>query len=195
MPRISIVLMAVLFALSACSKKHDSAPTNNNNTYKSPYYFRFTLVGKTDTVAGDTSNKSYSESTNAIFGELSPTPYSLRPAISLRFSMPVWYDTVTESDVLGLAGKTLYFTDSIMKPEVEYEENDTTDWLSDSYADSSYYVKVTGVTFLGSNTYQGHPVRNYVFTGTCRAKVWHGTGPYSPLDGSFNMIVTRVNYK
>jgi hypothetical protein len=94
----------VITLLSAgCSKKSNSTPaaTNNNNntntnTNTSPYYFRFTLNGVTDTINGDDS-KSYTENTNAILGIISPDDMSLTPAMTLQFSLPEWDDTVKVS--------------------------------------------------------------------------------------------------
>src|SRR5580704_4115973 len=108
---LSVFIPVLIVLFSGCSKKKDSAApaTINTPTNSNPYYFRFTLNNRTDTINGDNS-KSYTSNTNAILGIISSNDVTLAPAMTLRFSLPVYYDTVKESDVLGLAGKTLYFT-------------------------------------------------------------------------------------
>ncbi len=191
------VLIPVLIVLfSGCSKKKDSAPpaTATTTTSSSPYYFRFTLNNKTDTINGDNS-KSYTQNTNAILGIISSNKYTLTPAITLRFSLPVNADTVKESDVLGLAGKTLYFSDTFMRPEIDYQETSSSDtWYSQVVADPSYNVKVASIVFSDTANYQGNPVRTYVITGTCRAKVHQYVDKDTSLTGSFKMVLSRVTY-
>ncbi len=193
---ILIPLLVVLW--SGCSKKKDSSvPTNNNNNTTNntdPYYFRFTLNGTTDTISGD-SSKSYTTNTNAVLGILSAGKYTLTPSMSLMFRLPTNADTVTENDVLGLAGRTLYFTDSNMKPEIEYEESTSSNtWYSQMTADTSYNVKVASIVFLTTSNYQGYPVRLYVITGTCRAIVHQTVDNDRLLTGSFKMLISRVIY-
>ncbi len=195
---LSIIALVLIIISVGCSKKSDSAtPTTNNtntNTNTSPYYFRFTLNSSTDTINGDDS-KSYTENTNAILGIISSNDITLSPAMTLRFSLPVWYDTVKESDVMSLAGKTIYFTDTIMAPDVEYQQTDTSEtWYSQVVTDTSFNIKVTSIVFLDSANYQGYPVRNYVITGTCKAQM-HQTPVVSvPMTGSFKMVLSRVTY-
>ena len=191
---LSFAILVIIF--SDCGKKKDTAkPTTTPTTTNSnPYYFRFRLNNKTDTISYD-SSKSYTQNTNAILGVISSNQFSLTPAITLRFSLPHYYDTVKESDVLGLAGKTLYFTDTIMQPEIEYQESSGANtWYSQIADDTSYNVKVSNVVFLNTDNYQGYPVRTYVITGTCRAKVHQTVGNDTAFTGSFNMILSRVTY-
>ena len=192
---LTLIIPALIVLFAACSKKKESTtpPVTNPTTITSPYYFRFTLSGKTDTIKGDNS-KSYTSNTNAVLGIISSNDISLTPAMTLRFSLPVYYDTVKESDVLALSGKTLYFTDTIMKPEIEYQETTTSNtWYSDVFSDTSYNVKVTSVAFLDSENYQGYPVRTYVITGTCRAQMRQSIND-TTLTGSFKMVLSRVIY-
>ena len=95
------------------------------------------------------SGQTYTPNTNAILGIISPERFWNYPAVTLRFSLPEYYDTVKESDVMGLAGKTLLFTDTIMKPDIEYKENDSSNtWYSQIVADPGYNVKISQCYFF-----------------------------------------------
>lgn len=195
--KIFLVMTLAISLLAACKKKKDdktsTTPTTTPTT-TSTYYFRFTLNGLTDTINGD-DTKAYTENTNAVLASITQKSSTLDKSLDLRFSLPVNADTIVESQILGLAGKTLYFTDTIMKPEISYQKDGTNDWFSDWTADNSYNVKVTSVDFLKTDTYQGYPVRLYVVSGSTRALMRQAWDTSYTMTGSFKMILSWVNYK
>jgi len=196
---LSVLVVFTLLSIG-CSKKDSTTPTNNNNnnnnnTNTSPYYFRFTLNGVTDTFNSCTQ-QSWSSNTDAVLGSVFVGTVNLEPGITLEFQRGYWYDTIKEADVMGLAGKTVHFNDTILTPTIEYQPANTTDtWSTSPGQDTSNYVYVASVSFLDSTTYNGSiPVRRYVLTGNCRAQV-SMTGTLETLTGSFKLIMARVVYK
>jgi hypothetical protein len=103
-------------------------------------------------------------------------------------------DTVTESDVMGLIGKTLYFSDTTIHPDLTFDENLTSEtWDSDDTTNTSYYMKITNVVFLKNDTTLGTPVRTYVVTGTCSAILSQGSNASIFSGGQFNFIISRMD--
>jgi hypothetical protein len=196
--QIPVLALALILLFLSCSKKDNKAPnTITTTTNTNPYYFRFTLNGKTDTLY-DNQHYAYTTNSNAIYGDVAQSTNGPAPYFSLWLGLPYDIDTLTESDVLNLAGKTLYFTDTAMAAQIEYQESiDSNQWESLGFVDSSYNVKISGVTFLDTTRYQGLAARRYVITGTCKARMEKDFPTYidTPMTGAFNMIITRVVYK
>lgn len=190
---ICLLTLAFAFMITSCSKKSSPAPssttTTTTTTSSYPYYFRFSLDGVGDTIASKGESKAYDNSTNAILASVSRDG-KLWPSMSLRFTLPQWWDTVKESDVMSMIGKTLYFTDSIMAPSLMYEVSDTVEW--DSYGQSGDYVKVDSITFSGTDNYMGHAVRTYIMVGSCQAQVMKSFGVNKLFKGTFRMPLVRV---
>ncbi|MBS1688058.1 MAG: hypothetical protein JSS96_05000 [Bacteroidetes bacterium] len=188
-----MLALTLAFIITSCNKKSSPTPsgTTTTTTISSyPYYFRFSLDGVADTIASKGVSKAYDNSTNAILASISPDGSSLWPSLDLRFTLPQWWDTVKESDVMGMIGKTLYFTDSIMAPRLAYEVSDTTEW--NSYGQSGDYVKVDSITFNGTDNYMGHAVRTYIMVGSCQAQVMKSFGTNKLFKGNFRMPLVRV---
>ncbi|HXS36521.1 MAG TPA: hypothetical protein VN721_07455 [Flavipsychrobacter sp.] len=192
--RTYLFALALAIAIASCSKKSDSpAPSSTSTTTSShPYYFRFSLDGATDTILGNDDTKGFAYNTNFVSSIIAPSGYSLYPNITINFRLPEDWDTIKESDVLGLAGRTVYFTDTNMGPTIKYAINDSVEW--DSYGDSSSYVKVDSVTFKGTDTYTGVPVRTYIMVGSCNTLMTKTFGYNKYLTGTFRMLLVRVTW-
>ena len=117
------LLSAILFVV-ACKKSSSTTPQNNNNSNNntSPYYFKFSLNGiNYDFNANNPQFITFYPDLAGGYQTASSLPY---PAIGLSFT---WNhkDTVLESDLLGLAGKTLYFSDTTITPALTFDSTTT----------------------------------------------------------------------
>lgn len=188
---IYLLAVAVVCMVTSCSKKSSPAPSSPTTT-NYPYYFRFNLNGMTDTIASTGMTKSFADGPSDVLAAVSPDGANLWPSMSIRFALPNWWDTVRESDVMGMVGKTLYFTDSIMRPSITYELSDTNEWVS-SWR-SSDYVKVDSITFNGTDTYMGKAVRTYTIVGSCQSLMSNYPRPDEFLTGTFRMRLVRETW-
>jgi len=189
----AICLLALTFAfmMTSCSKKSSPAPSSTTTTTTNyPYYFRFNLNGVGDTIVSKNDMKGYAVNTNAILATITGNGNGLWPSIDLNFSLPNWWDTVQESDVMSMIGKKLYFTDSVMQPNIRFEKSDTAEW--ESYEHSGDYVQVDSITFNGTDNYMGHAVRTYIIVGSCQAMLEKSFGVDELFTGSFRMRLVRV---
>ena len=187
MKNLVLFLASFLLLMSACKK--DKSSGSNNNT-ANPYYFKFTLNGSNYNL--NANFPQYMPFYTNEIGGYQDANTGLFPSVGLRLSWAIG-DTVKESDVIGLVGKTLYFNDITIHPEISFNEANTTipTWFSEDTANTSYNVKITNVTFLKKDTSAGNPLRTYVITGTCTAVISNSdsTGIFSA--GSFNFIISR----
>jgi hypothetical protein len=110
MRTLSLLFLAFFLVLvSSCKKDKSAANNNNNNNLTSPYYFNFTLNG-TSYKFNDDFPQYISFYTNEI-GGYQVANGSVFPSVGLSFNWPEG-DTVRESDIMGLVGKTFYFYDT-----------------------------------------------------------------------------------
>jgi hypothetical protein len=189
-----ILILAVIVLVNACKKDSKTTPvvTTTTTTTTNPYYFNFTL-GSTTYHQHSTLAQYMTFYPNEIGGyEIDSA--GLYPSIGLRLSWPSG-DTVKESDVTGLVGKTLYYTDTLIHPSLEFNQNPASDiWYSNDTSNTSYNVKITGVVFLKKDTTLGTPLRTYVITGTCSGVMSQGGAPSLLTGGTFNFIISRQDH-
>ena len=182
-----LFLFSFLLLATACKKKDTPAPATPAN----PYYFKFTFNG---TSSNFNSNQPQYMPFNAneIGGYQGSGQLNLYPSVGLRLTWPS-NDTVKESDVMGLVGKTLYFSDTTITPELTWDKDapGTDSWISVDTFNTSYSVKITNVAFLKKDTTLGYYVRTYVITGTCSALMTDLTKTSIFSGGSFNFIISR----
>jgi hypothetical protein len=182
------ICISFLCLLAISCKKKDTTSTVTTTT-ASPYYFKFTLDGTSNNY--NSALPQYMPFYANEIGGYEVANANLFPAVGLRLSWPIG-DTVKESDVMALIGKTLYFSDTLIHPQLSYDLNTSgTVWYSADTANTDYNVKITNVTYLKKDTTLGYAVRTYVITGTCSGVLSQGT-TYSILSGgSFNFIISR----
>ena len=194
MKNLTLFLASFLLLVSACKKEKSTSSNNNNNNNNptSPYYFKFTLNGASYNF--NANIPQYMPFYANEIGGYEVANGNLFPSAGLRLS---WHtgDTVKESDVTGLVGKTLYFSDTNIHPEISYDEANLSinTWYSIDTANTSYNVKITNVTFLKKDTSAGHPLRTYVITGTCNAVISNSDSTAVFSAGSFNFIISRMD--
>ncbi len=187
MKNLVLFLFSFLILVSACKKK-DTTSTPPVTT--SPYYFKGTLDGANYNYTQNQPEYMFMYTNEA--GGYQVANASLWPSIGLRLSWPA-DDTVKESDIMGLIGKTLYFSDTAITPELTYDKvaAGTGSWTSIDTSNTSYYVKITNVTFLKKDTTIGYYLRTYVITGTCSALMTDLTKTSVFSGGYFNFIISR----
>jgi hypothetical protein len=200
--RLILLAFVLPLLLNACKKDNNATPANNNNSNNnsnnnntnnntSPYYFKFTFNGTNYDLAAN--NPQYMSFDQQVLGGYQVDQNNVYHDVALDFRWPSDH-TITESDITGLVGRTLYFSDTTIQPELEYDEDlSSGTWFSQDTANNNYYVKVSNVTFLKNDTTLGTPVRVYVVSGTCNAIINRNDTLKAFSTGSFNMVVTRVN--
>ncbi len=203
---ITTLFLATLL-LVACNKSGtqnatpaNNNPSNNTPSTPSPYYFKFNFDGKDyNYTANNPQYMGYYGNVTGGYQTEDKIPYATAPSISLALN---WNkDTVTHSQVMAVKGKTFYFNDTLIKPEItfkpifnedEYESIDT--------SNTNFSVTITDVKYRKRDTafvFSFFPVETYIFTGTCSAVLedyWNGIGPKLLTNGSFNIIVSRRDY-
>jgi hypothetical protein len=193
MKNLFLLFIASCLLLIASCKKDDKTPATTTTT-GSPYYFKFTINGASYNLNANYPQYIFSYPNIAGGYQIASTGFF--PSATLSFNWPNG-DTVRESDVMGLIGKTLYFNDTSLhpQPEVDFAEVNTTvpTWYSVDTSNTSYYVKVANVTFLKKDTTAGVPVRTYVITGTCNAVVSQSDSTSVFSAGSFNFVISRMD--
>ncbi len=191
MKNIRISLFALLLlTVAACSKKKDSTTTPVTPvTPTSPYYFKFNMNGVAYNYNQNIPQYMPFYANEA--GGYEVATAALWPSVGLRLSWPS-NDTVKESDLLGLIGKTLYFTDTAVHPEISWDSTTTSaEWFSVDTANTANYVKITNVTYLKKDTTAGYNVATYVITGNCNALIDNGTSRTTLSGGDFKFIISR----
>ncbi len=189
MKYLVIFVFTFLVMASACkkaSKTTPSAPVLTDSI--SPYFFRFTLAGVAYNF--DAKDPQYMPFYANEAGGYQGANVNLYPSIGLRLSWPA-NDTVKESDLMGLIGKTLYFSDTTVHPELSFDSTVSgTTWYSQDTSNTSYFVKITNVTFLKNDTTLGYFIKTYVITGTCNALMSQASTSILS-GGSFSFIISR----
>lgn len=192
MKYLIILLSLSTLMISACKKK---SPANAGpDPVSSPYYFKFTFGGTSyNFVASSPQYMPFY--TNEAGGYEDSSNLSVYTSVGLRLSWPN-NDTVKESDLMGLIGRTLYFTDTFPHPELTYDKNYSSQtYYSADTASSSYYVKITNVTYLKRDTTLGYNVKTYILEGTCNALMSQINPPYTPFSaGQFRFVISREDY-
>lgn len=123
-------------------------------------------------------------------GGYQTTDGALYPSAGIRLSWPL-SDTVKESDVLALKGKTLYFSDTLIHPELSFDKTaSSNNFLSIDTANTTYNIKISNVVFLKKDTSAGNPLKTYVITGTCSGVLDDGTTTSTFTGGDFNFIIS-----
>jgi len=184
------ILIAVLCIFSIGCKKSSTAP--QTVTPSSPYYFKFTLDGVSYNL--NANFPQYMPFYSHEAGGYEVADLSLYPMAGIRFSWPLG-DTVKETDIMGLAGKTIYFNDTNIHPEVSFGKNlnGFTNYSADT-SDKRYYVSISAVKFVKKDTTAGYPIRIYQLTGTCNALLDSNGVYHSFSDGSFNFLISRQEW-
>lgn len=140
MKRTLLFLGSILFLLAACTKK-DKTTTPKPTPVAHPYYFKFTTDGTANTY--NSNQPQYVFLSDREFGGYQgAAEENLFPQVGLSLH---WFhvDTLKESDVMALVGKTIYFNDTNIRPEVTYDKNGslTDSWGSVDTSNTTYYVK------------------------------------------------------
>ncbi len=190
MKKIAFALVGITLIASACSKNstNPTAPP----TAKNPYYFRFTTDGKSYDLDADFPQYMPFEN-NAIGGyQMGNDKLYEGPSAGIRLNWPFGY-TVKENDVTSLKGKTLYFDDTLIQPEISFSENIADiDWYSADTPDKAFYINISDVTYLRNDTGIDDVIlRTYVITGTCNAILKRDNSRMPFSNGSFNFIISR----
>jgi len=187
-----IPLLLLLFA--ACKKDSSTKPSSTTTTTPppaNPYYFKFSLDGVAYNL-----NANYPQYMpfyeNEIGGYQDGTT-GLFPSLGIRLAWP-YGDTVKESDVMGLKGKTLYYNDILIHPELIFEKNTSDVWYSVDTSNTTYSITITNVTYLKNDTTLGNALRTYVITGTCSGVIDEGSGQSILSNGQFNFVISRKDY-
>jgi len=191
-----LLLCSAALLFNACKKSTTSTPTTPPvTTPTNPYYFKFAMDTTHYSFAFPIPEYMYFNTSDA--GGYQEANGNFYPSIGLRLSRP-YYDTMKESDVMNLKGKTLYFSDTTIQPQLEFDSVITSTgsatWYSVDTANTNYNVKITNVVFLKSDTVLGYPVRTYVLTGTCSAIMNCGNRYATLSGGTFNYIISRRDY-
>lgn len=184
-----ILLVLSVCLLTAC-KKDTPEPSQPVHTNTSPYYFRFSLDGTDHKLEADFPQYAYFYTDE--IGGYQMGQLGFYPSIGLKI---IWNskDTVQESDVLALKGKTLRFSDTAIRPELTFEPdgNYTDTWRSADTATNNYSISISDISYLKKDTTLNHPLRVYIIKGTCRAAMQKESGKTSVLDnGEFNMVIS-----
>lgn len=185
-----LTFLSAVLLVPACKKSSSPKPqaNNNNTTTTSPYYFKFSLNGVNYDL--NANNPQYMTFYSDLAGGYQTGSSLVYPSIGLSFTWN-YKDTVLESDLLGLAGKTLYFSDTAITPALTFDSSVTSNtWYSADTSNTAYYVKVTSVTFVRKDTVLTNPIRVYSITGTCAAIMQQSTNSILS-NGSFSFLISR----
>lgn len=188
MKNISMLLFVTMLAISSCTKKSSTTPTPlPTPTPTHPYYFNFTFAGTSYKL--NANNPQYMPFYADEAGGYQVADGAFYPSVGIRLSWPS-DDTVSESDLMSLKGKTLYFSDTAVHPEISFSKDAPSPAYLSEDAGTSYNLKITNIVFLKKDTSAGNPLKTYVITGTCTAFMNEGTAS-GVLSGDFNYIICR----
>lgn len=192
MKKIAILFVAACFMMAPACKKTDKSSNPVTNNPANPYYFKFNLDGVAKNFSSDQPQYVFLNF-NYAGGYQNPQGV-LFPSVGLEFD---WRhkDSLSNDDVLGLAGKTFYFDDTNIHPIITFNTSPTSDeyWSVDT-ASTAYYVKIDKVVFLKNDVAVGNKLRTYVLTGTCNAALETFYGAKANLSGGdFNFIISCVD--
>ncbi len=190
MKRYLLFMLSAALCLNAC-KKDETKPTPT--TPVSPYYFNFNYDGKDYKLNADIRQFMSFRENEA--GGYQVADWNLAPAAGLRLTWPFGHK-VTAADMEGLVGKTLYFNDTAVHPEISFNEFLQQDeWTSIDTADKNYSVTINSMTYLSRDTLIGYISRIYVVKGTCNAvltqKGMIGATKAAFKGGEFNFRISQ----
>jgi hypothetical protein len=183
-----LILPVILFA--ACKKSDDNPNPNPNPT--NPYYFKFNLGGTAYNLNFNLPQYMpfYTDEVGGY--QVGDGNFNFSMGLRLRWKN---IDTVRESDLMGLVGKTLYFNDTVsVYPELSFDTTLVSEtWYSVDTLNSNYNVKINSITFLKNDT-AFNPLKVYVINGTCTAIMEESNSRLPLSSGQFNFIVSRRDY-
>ncbi len=183
----SIYLGLLLLLVAGCVKEnvHDGGPDPGPPAY----YFSFGLNGNSYNLNSEIPQYVSMYTDEA--GGYQVGGATLEPSMGLRLRWPAGH-VVSESDVLGLRGKVLYFNDTDIHPSLIFDLSVTSPtWYSADTGSAAYSVNITDVTRLGADTTIYGTVATYIITGSCTALMYQG-GSKAPLnDGRFRFVISR----
>lgn len=188
MKKILLALCSIAVWMSACNKSSTPAPPTKP---ASPYYFRFTTNGRDYNLTADF--KQYMPfDNNGIGGYQLGDQLFNGPIAGVRLSWP-YGDTVKENDVKRLVGKTLYFDDTSIAPEISFSESvGANTWYSVDTSDHDFFVKITSVSYLKDDEgIDGVKLKTYVLEGNCNAILHMDDSTMPFTNGAFNIIISR----
>ncbi len=196
MRKLTFSLVTLTLLLAACSKDNTTTkPVNNNGNNPnntSPYYFKFKFDGTDYNLNANFPQYMpfyYDEAGGYQVGDL-----QLFPSVGLRLNWPSG-DTVTESELLSLKGKTLYFNDKNVQPELNFDkEYQDGTWYSVDTGDKAFNIKIDDITFLKKDTTMGYAVKTYVVTGSCNAVMERNDTMKAFSNGQFNFVISRQDW-
>lgn len=192
-PLLSLLLFSCDKKSTTTNPNSNNNPNNNpNNTPASPYYFKFTLDGKSYDLTADIPQ--YMPVFDDNVGGYQVADASLKPSIGLSFQ---WknIDTVKESQLMALVGKTIYFNDTLVDVDIEADETLTgATWFAEDTADANYNIKIANISFLKNDTSIGKPLKIYVISGTCSAVMSNGTKTSILSNGDFKFRISRHDF-
>lgn len=184
----TLVLILMLgLSMAACKKEEKTDPLPS--TPASPYFFKFKWNGLSNEYSQDIPQYMPFYTDEA--GGYQVASAALYPSVGLRLSW-VSGDTVSESDLLALKGKTLYFSDTTVHPTLTRDSTaSSAQWRSIDTANTAFFVKISNIAYLKKDTTAGYYIATYVITGTCNALLSNGTSTATMSDGEFNFIISR----
>jgi len=182
---ITLLLLSCLFV--ACKKDDEPAgpvtPTN-------PYYFKFKLDGVSYDFRSGLAQYISSDDYEA--GGYQMQDGQIYPSIGLSFRFDT---TVSEAQLLALAGKTIPFNNTNPRPRITFDEsiNANTQWSIDT-SNTAFNVKISSITYVKKDTSIFNIVDVYAIKGTCTAVVDDfGSGAVRTIsEGAFNFLISRV---
>jgi len=178
-----------LLLIGACTKSKSPTPSGTGSI-SSPYYFNFSIGSAIHYLNTNFPIYNVGMRTRGLGGNEIGDTNTLIPRINLNI---FWKhkDTVYESDLMSLVGRTIYFDDTAIGINLEYDSSkiNYSGWFSDDTSDHNYYVKVKSIAFLKNDTAFLNPIRVYVINGTCSAVIQQDTSRIATLtNGQFNFL-------
>jgi hypothetical protein len=183
---IALLLTAGLFSAPGCKRKDNIIVDPPPPPFS---YFKFKFEGTSHNLNFDFPQYMPFYANEA--GGYQVANSSLAPSVGLRLSWPE-DDTVSESNLMALEGKTLYFSDTTVHPTLTYTtELGGTDWRSVDTNNTAYNVKITKVVFFKKDTSAGNPLKTYIIKGTCNALMSKAGTMSTFSEGEFNFVISR----
>ena len=193
MKKTAILALSALTLFAGACKKKDTTKTTPT-TPTSTYYYKFKLNDSSFNFNGGFAQYIFLYENEA--GGYQATGNNFAPCAWVSFTVPNG-DTISEAQLLGLKGKTIYFDDTAMHPAVgfDYDLSAALGWESVDTNNHSFYVTISNVSFLKKDTSIGYPARSYVLTGTCNAVVQRYGAMKVMSGGDFNLIIGKRDLK
>jgi len=190
MKQLTLLSFLGLLLMGACTKSKSPTPTPSGpgTTTSSPYYFDFTVGSAVHNINTNFPQYMVLLGMEGLGGYEVSNMTTTIPSVGLGFR---WWnkDTVRESDVMSLVGRTIYFDDTAINVQINYDSTLAMyrEWYSVDTSDHDFYVKVNSITFLKNDTTLSTPVRVYEITGSCSAIIRDQTA--AVLTGQFDFLI------